>query len=61
MTKKVTIFVSALLIISAVLIGVLLNGSKTELDKELVVFFKGILYGAGFALLIKSFFEKKKQ
>ena len=61
MTKKTTIFVSLLLIISAILIEILLKNSNTGLDKELVRFFEGILFGGGFALLMRSIFEKKKK
>ncbi len=60
MTRKTSIIVSILLIISAVLIEIFLKDSKAGLDKELVGFFQGALFGGGLALLLRSFFGKKK-
>lgn len=61
MTRKTSIIVSILLIISAVLIEILLKDSKTELDSELVGFFQGAMFGGGFVMLLSSFFEKKRK
>ena len=61
MTKRTTIIVSTLLIISAVLIEILLKDSKTKLDVELVEFFAGILFGAGIVLPIQLLFGKNKK
>jgi len=61
MNRKITIIVSVIFIISAVLIEILLKNSKTELDRDLVGFFQGALFGGGFVMLLSSFFEKKKK
>lgn len=60
MTRKTTIIVSVLLIISAFLIEILLKDSKPKPDRDLVGFFEGALFGGGFAMLLSSFIEKKK-
>ncbi|RXQ92244.1 hypothetical protein EO244_11890 [Ancylomarina salipaludis] len=59
MSKRNTIIVACLLIISAVLISILKDGSHDRLDMELVDFYNGMLYGAGFGILIVSLFKKK--
>lgn len=61
MSKKNTIIVSILLIISAVIIEVLLKDSKTKLDEDLVGFFAGILFGTGIGLPIQLFWGKKEK
>jgi len=61
MTKKTTIIISVLLIISAVIIEILLKDSKTKLDIDLVEFFAGMLFGTGIVLPLKLFFGKKKE
>lgn len=60
MTKEKRIFVSILLIIAGVLIELILKDSNTNLDKELVNFFAGILLGSGGSILLMTFFKKKK-
>ena len=60
MTKKSTIIVSVFLIIFAVVIEVLINWSKTQINDHFS-FFAGALSVAGVAPLIKIFFGKKKQ
>ncbi len=60
MTKAKTIFVSILLVIAGVLIEFLLKDSNTNLDKELVDFFAGILLGSGASILLMTLFKKKK-
>ncbi len=60
MTKAKTIFVSILLVIAGVLIEFLLKDSNTNLDKELVDFFAGILLGSGGSILLMTLFKKKK-
>lgn len=61
MSKKTTIIISLLLVISAIIIEILLKGSKTNLDIELVEFFAGILFGTGVGLPIQLFFGKNKK
>jgi len=61
MTRKTSIIVSIFLIISAVLIEIFLKDSKAELDRELVGFFQGAMFGGGLAMLLSSFFDKKKK
>ncbi len=61
MSKKTTIIISLLLIISAIIIEILLKDSKTNLDIELVEFFAGILFGTGIGLPIQLFFGKNKK
>jgi hypothetical protein len=61
MTKKSTIIVSILLIISSVIIEILLKDSNTKMDVELVGFFAGILLGAGISLPLQLFFGKKNK
>jgi len=61
MSKKTTIIISLLLIISAIIIEILLKDSKTNLDIELVEFFAGILFGTGVGLPIQLFFGKNKK
>jgi len=60
MTRKTSIIVSILLIISAVLIEILLKDSKAELDIELVGFFQGAMFGGGLAMLLSSFLIRKR-
>lgn len=61
MTRKTSIIVSIILIISAILIEIFLKNSNNQLDTELVGFFQGALFGGGFALLLSSFLDKKKK
>ncbi len=61
MSKKTTIIISLLLVISAIIIEILLKDSKTNLDIELVEFFAGILFGTGIGLPIQLFFGKNKK
>ena len=60
MTKGKTILISVLLIVSAVIIKILVTDSNTKLDKELIDFFSGILFGVGIALLFPLIFKKRK-
>jgi len=60
MTKKSTIIVSVFLIISAVVIEILINWSKTQINEHFS-FFAGALSVSGVAPLIKLFFGKKKK
>jgi len=60
MTKGKRIFISVLLILAGVLIEFLLKDSNTNLDKELVNFFAGILLGSGGSILLMTLFKKKK-
>ncbi len=60
MTKRTTIIISVLLIISAVIIEILLRDSTTKMDTELVGFFAGILFGSGIVLPLNLFMGKKK-
>ena len=59
-TKLNVIFISVLLIISAIIIEILLDDTTTKLDAELVQFFVGFIFIAGFAFPLKFLFEKKK-
>jgi hypothetical protein len=59
MTKKGTIIVSILLIISAVVIEILLNYSTIQIDEHFG-FFAGFLFAAGVILPVKLFFGKKQ-
>ena len=60
MTKKSTIIVSVFLIISAVVIEILINWPKTQINEHFG-FIAGFLSGTGVSLLIKLFFGKKKK
>ncbi|RZT96229.1 hypothetical protein EV201_0865 [Ancylomarina subtilis] len=59
MSKRNTIIVACLLVMSAVLISILKDGDHDRLDMELVDLYNGILYGAGFGILIVTLFRKK--
>jgi hypothetical protein len=61
MTKGKTIFTSIILIISGVLIKILINNSNTGLDKELIGFFSGIVFGTGVGVLYPVIFNSKKK
>ncbi|MGE0078855.1 MAG: hypothetical protein AB7S48_13430 [Bacteroidales bacterium] len=61
MSKKHTIVISVLLIIAAVVIQVLMDDSNTKLDKELIGFFSGILFGVGIGMPIHLFLNRKKK
>jgi len=60
MNKKSTIIVSTLLLISAVIVEILINYPKTQIDEHFS-FFAGFLFAAGVSMLIKLFFGKKKR
>ncbi|HUW05674.1 MAG TPA: hypothetical protein VMW01_05395 [Williamwhitmania sp.] len=60
MTKGKKFFVSILLIVAGVLIEFLLKDCNTNLDKELVDFFAGILLGSGGSILIMTLFKKRR-
>ncbi|MBC6367613.1 hypothetical protein [Algoriphagus sp. AK58] len=60
MTNGKTIFISIILIISGVVIKTLIDNSNTGLDKDLIGFFSGIVFGAGIGLLFSLIFKKKK-
>jgi len=60
MNKKSTIIVSTLLLISAVIVEILINYPKTQIDEHFG-FFAGFLSVIGVSLLIKLFLGKKKR
>ncbi len=59
MTKGKTIFVSILLILSALLIRFLMKDNTIKLDHELIGFFSGFLFGVGIVILIQSLLKRK--
>nr|WP_319399215.1 hypothetical protein [uncultured Carboxylicivirga sp.] len=59
MTQKMTIFISALLIIAAVIIELLLKDTQTTMDTDLIGFFAGILFGMGIGMPLTLFVKKK--
>lgn len=59
MDRRITIFISIILIIAAILIHVLLEDANTSLDGELIGFFAGICFGAGIMLPL-TLLKKKK-
>nr|WP_321451251.1 hypothetical protein [uncultured Carboxylicivirga sp.] len=54
-----TIFISALLIIAAVIIELLLKDTQTTMDTDLIGFFAGILFGMGISMSLTLFVKKK--
>lgn len=58
MTKKSTIIVSLIMILSAIIIVILINYSKIQINEH-YGFFAGFLGVTGLSLLIKLFFGKK--
>ena len=61
MTKRNTIIISVLLILAAVVINILLKDSNTNLDKEWIGFFTGLLFGTGIMLPLSIFLKKNKK
>jgi hypothetical protein len=61
MTKTRIIVLSLLLIGASVLILVLGEDSKTNIDEGLVSFFSGILMGAGLLTLLNELLRRKKR
>ena len=61
MTKTRIIVLSLLLIGASVLILVLGEDSKTNIDEGLVSFFAGILMGAGLLTLLNELLRRKKR
>lgn len=61
MDKRISIFVSILLIISGVIIQILLKDSNTEIDQELIGFLSGLCFGAGTTLILITFFKWPKR
>jgi hypothetical protein len=59
MTKGKTIFISILLIVSAILIHFLLQENTIKLDHELINFFSGILFGVGIVIFIQTLIKRK--
>jgi MFS-type transporter involved in bile tolerance (Atg22 family) len=59
MTKGKTIFVSILLIVSAILIYFLMKDNTIKLDHELIDFFCGILFGVGIVIFIQILIKRK--
>ena len=60
MSKKLIISLSIIFIVAGVLIHVLLKDSNTKLDKELVEFFSGFVFGIGITLPINLLIKKNK-
>ena len=60
MTKTRIIVLSLLLIGASILILVLGEDSKTNIDEGLVSFFAGILMGAGLLTLLNELLRRKK-
>ena len=58
MTKKITIIVSILLIVSSVAIEILINFSKAQIN-ESIGFFAGFFFVIGVILLVKLAGKKK--
>ena len=61
MTKSKTIFISILLMISAILIEFLLKQSNAIHENELYGFFSGLLFGAGLIIFFQTVLKKNKQ
>ena len=61
MTKRNIIFISILLILAAVVIKILLKDSNTNLDKEWIGFFSGLLFGAGIVLPLSLILKKNRK
>ena len=59
MTKWKIILVAILLILSAAIIHLYVNGENSKLDKELIEFFSGFIFGIGIVVLILGIIEKK--
>jgi hypothetical protein len=59
MTKGKTIFVSILLIVSAILIHFLMKGNTIKPDNEFIGFFSGFLFGVGLIFLIQTLIKRK--
>jgi len=59
MKKSLIIALSVICITAGILIHVLIDTSFTKLDKDLVEFFAGFVFGIGITLPIHLFFRKK--
>jgi hypothetical protein len=60
MSKGKTIFVAILLILSAAIIHFYVNDENAKVDKELIEFFSGFIFGIGVVALIVALFKRKK-
>jgi len=61
MEKRISVFVSILLFIAAVIIQILLKDSNTNLDQELIGFFSGLCMGAAVTLILITFLKSSKK
>jgi hypothetical protein len=61
MSKKRTIFISILLILSAVIIEVLSENADPKPYFELFDFFSGFTFGIGLAILVWAIWKKKQK
>lgn len=56
MTKTKTIFISILLMTSAIIIKIL---NDSQIDNEFIGFFSGIVFGAGLVIFLQTIIRKK--
>lgn len=59
MTKSKTIFISILLMASAILIQFLMKQSSVKPESELFGFFSGLVFGAGLIIFLQTIFKWK--
>jgi hypothetical protein len=61
MNKRNSVIIAILLILASVVIRILMNNSGEVIDKDILGFFTGVLFGTGTAMLIMIFIPKKKK
>lgn len=59
MNKRITLFVSLLLIVAGILIQFLVKEGTESMGLESIRFFSGLLLGVGVGLLLANFVRKK--
>jgi hypothetical protein len=61
MTKRRVIFISILLLLSAVIIQILLEDNRPKPYSEIIDFFSGLTLGIGLAILVGALWKKKQK
>lgn len=61
MSKRISLFISAMLIVASILIHFLLEKTTMETNLEWYRFFTGFLFGMGLTILLSLLFKKKEK
>jgi len=60
MTKRITIYISVLMIVLPLLVIFLMEDNQAKLNESIIDFIAGIVFGAGMMIFAKAISNKKK-